>query len=246
MGYDPNYQPSQRWFCGFPHLKIAREALASASAMEKPKLDGFGHLFQAKVELQRAMNAVLGLPLHGECPPAETERAWSEVAEDLRNEINYAMECEFAVHYGGNNQYGVPNYFFHKGEEKASLTGSGNQEIIREAFDERLAAIRALMALAIRLFGQIYIDDNGGSIFYYGPFEECTTEDAFEYLERNKIVDSAQEAMRLYDGDINVAMRDPAISEAVHKVEVEYWLRRHNESMWGSDEHEAICHGHGW
>jgi hypothetical protein len=246
MGYDPNYQPSQRWFCGFPHLKIAREALAAASAKEKPTLEGFGFLFLARLELKRAINAVLGLPLHGNWPPEQTECAWSEVAADLREEIKQALEGGFAVHYGGNNQYGVPNYFFRKGDESASLTGSGNQEIIQEAFAERLAAGRNSMSLVIRLFGEIYIADKSGDLFYYGPFEGQDAEEAFQYLESHQIVESAEDAMRLYDGDIDVAMRDPSIANAVQKVEVRYWLCRHNDAMWSSDEHEVIGHSHGW
>jgi hypothetical protein len=246
MGYDPSYQPSQRWFCGFPHLQIAREALAAAAAMEKPVLDGFGFLFLAKLEIKRSINAVLGLPLYGNCPLELIENAWREVSADLRSEIKQALECGFAVHYGGDNQYGVPNFFFRKGDESASLTGSGNQEIIREAFAERLAAVRHLMSLVIRLFGEIYITDKSGDLFYYGPFEGQDDEESFQYLESHKIVESAEEAMRLYNGDIGLAMRVPTISEAVHKVEVQYWLCRHDEAMWSSDEHEVICHSHGW
>lgn len=246
MGYDPSYEPSQRWFCGFPHLKIARDALASAEAMEKPTLRGFGFLFQAKLELQRAMKAVLGLPLHGNYSPEENKRTWNEVSVDLRAGIKDALERGFTVRYGGDNQYGVPNYFFRKGDENASLTGSGNPEIIREAFDERMAVVRELMQFAVQLFGEVYIKDKSGELFYNSPFESYDAEEAFQYLERHKIVDSAEEAMRLFDGDIDMAMQDPSISKAVHKVEVEYWLGRHSESMWSSDEHDAICYSHGW
>ena len=246
MGYSPNYEPSLRLFCGFPHLKIARDALASAASEASPSVRAFGFLFLAKVELSRSINAVLGLPLFGKPSLEQSEQSWRDIPSDLRAEIMNTLEKDFEVHYAGTNQYGYPDFSFTKGEERASLTETGNLEIIREAFEERMQSIQDLMRLVIRLFGEVYISDKGRDLFCYGPLEDMDEKEAFMFLESHQIVESAQEAMRMYNNDIDLALKDAAISEALHRVEVEHWLDYHEDAMWNFDECASICHWHSW
>jgi len=244
MGYDPSYQPPERWFCGQPHLRIARDALKQAAVAEKPGLHEFGLLFQARLEMKRGMKAILGVPLHGDWPSEELKRVCKELPDWLVKELSAVWGRGFAVHYGGNNQYGVPNYYFKKDGVEASLTGSGDQTIIREAFNERLVAAHEWMRLVIRAFGEIYVKEKAYDLFYNDPFEDYTDEESFQKLQRMGAIKSAEETSRRFDGSFGESMKDPEIAEAVRKWRIEYGLNYHNDSFWSFEEHGAICYAH--
>ena len=241
MGYDPNYEPSPRWFGGRAHLKIARDALEKAEAAENPRLAEFAQLYLARLEMQRAIRAIVGLPLYWTTPPPDDA---PELSSKLWAELVAAWDASFVVRYGGNNQYGVPNYFFTKGEITASLTGSGEQSIIKEAFDERLAAGHSLMRLTIRAFGEIYLEEKAHDLFYNDPFENYSAEEAFEELQRMGAVKSAVETSQRFGGDFYKALEDPEIAEGFRKWQTGYWLRYHSNGFWGFDELDAIRYSH--
>ncbi len=244
MGYDPSFRPPQCWFCGLPHLRIARDALKQAEVAERPFLREFGLLFQVRLELRRGLQAIFGLPILRDWTSAELKIACQELPDWLVEELSAVWERGFAVRYSGNNQYGVPNYDFHKDGESATLTGVGDRNIINEAFNERMAAAQELMRLVIRAFGEIYVQGNQIDLSELDPFEDCSDKESFQELESMGAVQSAAETSRRFGGDFIKAMKDPEIQEGVRKWRNEYGLNYHDNGLWDFDERSAICYQH--
>jgi len=247
MGYDLNDSPPPIWFAGRIFMQEARKCLARKKADEPLTFYHLADLFEARINVVRALRAALGLP-------PEPDRKQRDQSEDLSSrmspagyiKLTAALSSDFKASFGGTGQYGVPNYTIKNKQtgEHADATNAASplfQSLLKLAYAERLAHFQNLSRCVRDLFfEEVYLPNKQYDMFYYHPAENMSNEEFHDYVIRKGFASTRAEAEAKFPD--HYGPKDSPLQQCFRNDTIAHYKLVHDESFFSFEEIHSIRH----
>lgn len=248
MGYETSDNPPRNWFAGRLYLEEAQRCVGRRKKDAPIEFDHLIDLYEAKVNLLRGVRAALGLaPDAGRCFQETVEGIKGRLDEGLYQKLLAVTMEEMGTSIGGTGQYGVPNFTIRdrKTDESADATSPNSpafQKLLKQAYDERMANLRAMFACIQNIFFEaVYVPGKKRDMFYYHPTEGMDEDQFYKYVVSHGFAATREEAKakypNMYDGE------DPELKESFRQHTLRFYREIHDDQFWTFAEHGSIRHG---
>ncbi len=247
MGYDTNTNPPPIWFAGRVFMLEARKCLARKKAEDPLWFYHLADLYEARINVIRAMRAALG------CPPVPASKQQGQ-AEDISSrmspagysKLTAALATNFKTRFGGTGQYGVPNYTItnKKTGEQADATNASSplfQSLLELAYTERLAHFK-ILARCVRdlFFEEVYLPNKQYDMFYYHLAENMSDEEFHDYVIRKGFAATRAEAAEKFPD--RYGPKDSPLQQCFRNDTIAHYKQVHDESFFSFEETASIRH----
>ena len=248
MGYNTSDNPPRNWFAGRLYLEEAQRCVGRRNKDAPIEFDHLIDLYEAKVNLLRGVRAALGLaPDAGRCFQETVEGIKGRLDEGLYQKLLAATMEEMGTSIGGTGQYGVPNFTIRdrKTDESADATSPNSpafQKLLKQAYDERMANLRAMMACIQNIFFEaVYVPGKKYDMFYYHPTESMEEEEFIKYVVDHGFAATLEEARQKYPDKYN--HENKALDECFRQDTLRFYREIHDDQFWTFAERHSIRHG---
>jgi hypothetical protein len=226
----------------------ARRCLDNRKGDSPLAFDDLIDLYEAKLNLLRAIRAAMSLaPDKGRCFADSLPELKEKLTTDGFRRLCEQVMCEHVTSVGGNRQYNVPNFTImnrHTNESADATSPSSPtfQSLLKLAYEERLANIRAMMKCIQDLFfEEVYVPGKKYDMFYYRPNESMDETEFYAYVIEKGFATTRAEAEAKFPDTNNITDKD--LLKCFADDTIAHYRDSHHTGFWTFQERHSICHG---